>query len=49
MLVKDKTVVVVGVGPGLGREAAVPALRDGANVVIPARRIASTNSGVKNE
>ena len=38
MLVKDKTVVVVGVGPGLGREVAVAALRDGANVVIAARR-----------
>ena len=38
MLVKDKTVVVVGVGPGLGREVAAAALRDGANVVIAARR-----------
>jgi NAD(P)-dependent dehydrogenase (short-subunit alcohol dehydrogenase family) len=37
MLVKDKTVVVVGVGPGLGREVAVAALRDGANVVVAAR------------
>jgi len=38
MLVKDKTIVVVGVGPGLGREVAVAALRDGANVVVAARR-----------
>ena len=38
MLVKDKTVVVVGVGPGLGREVAAAAMRDGANVVVAARR-----------
>lgn len=38
MLVKDKTIVVVGVGPGLGREVAAAALRDGANVVVAARR-----------
>ncbi|MBY0400142.1 SDR family oxidoreductase [Myxococcota bacterium] len=38
MLVKDKTVVVVGVGPGLGSEVATAALRDGANVVVAARR-----------
>ncbi|HIF93351.1 MAG TPA: SDR family oxidoreductase [Myxococcales bacterium] len=38
MLVKDKTIVVCGVGPGLGREVAKAALRDGANVVIAARR-----------
>ena len=38
MLVKDKTVVVVGVGPGLGSEVAAAALRDGANVVVAARR-----------
>lgn len=38
MLVRDKTVVVCGVGPGLGREVAEAALRDGANVVIAARK-----------
>lgn len=38
MLVQGKTVVVLGVGPGLGREVAEAALRDGANVVIAARR-----------
>lgn len=38
MLLENKTVVVVGVGPGLGREVAEAALRDGANVVIAARR-----------
>ena len=38
MLVQGKTIVVLGVGPGLGREVAEAALRDGANVVIAARR-----------
>ncbi len=38
MLVKDKTIVVCGVGPGLGREVAQAAIRDGANVVLAARR-----------
>jgi NAD(P)-dependent dehydrogenase (short-subunit alcohol dehydrogenase family) len=37
MILEGKTVIVVGVGPGLGREVAVGALRDGANVVIAAR------------
>ena len=41
MLVEGKTVVVCGVGPGLGREVAAAALRDGANVVIAARRLDS--------
>ena len=41
MLVQDKTVVVCGVGPGLGREVAEAALRDGARVVIAARRAES--------
>ncbi|MAG32942.1 MAG: short-chain dehydrogenase [Deltaproteobacteria bacterium] len=38
MIVQAKTVIVVGAGPGLGREVAAAALRDGANVVIAARR-----------
>lgn len=38
MLLDGRTVVVVGVGPGLGREVAVAALREGANVVLAARR-----------
>ncbi len=38
MLVESKTVVVCGVGAGLGREVAEAALRDGANVVMAARR-----------
>jgi NAD(P)-dependent dehydrogenase (short-subunit alcohol dehydrogenase family) len=37
MILQGKTVVVSGVGPGLGREVAALALRDGANVVIGAR------------
>ncbi len=37
MILQDKVVVVVGVGPGLGREAARIALRDGARVAIGAR------------
>ena len=38
MILQNKTVVVSGVGPGLGREVAAIALRDGANVVLGARR-----------
>src|SRR3954466_223808 len=38
MLLDGKTVVVSGVGPGLGREIAVAAAREGANVVLAARR-----------
>jgi NAD(P)-dependent dehydrogenase (short-subunit alcohol dehydrogenase family) len=37
MLLRDKTVVISGVGPGLGREIAAAALRDGANVILGAR------------
>ncbi|MGI9601819.1 MAG: SDR family oxidoreductase [Acidimicrobiales bacterium] len=36
-MLQDKTVAVIGVGPGLGGEIATGALRDGANVVIAAR------------
>lgn len=38
MLLKGKTVIVSGVGPGLGREVALAASREGANVVLGARR-----------
>jgi len=38
MLLQDKTVLVTGVGVGLGRECAAAALREGANVVVAARR-----------
>jgi NAD(P)-dependent dehydrogenase (short-subunit alcohol dehydrogenase family) len=37
MILKDKVVIVSGVGPGLGREVASAALRDGANLVLGAR------------
>jgi NAD(P)-dependent dehydrogenase (short-subunit alcohol dehydrogenase family) len=37
MILEGKTVVVSGVGPGLGREIAVAAARDGANVAVGAR------------
>jgi NAD(P)-dependent dehydrogenase (short-subunit alcohol dehydrogenase family) len=37
MILDGKTVVVTGVGGGLGKECATAALRDGANVVLAAR------------
>jgi NAD(P)-dependent dehydrogenase (short-subunit alcohol dehydrogenase family) len=37
-MLADKTVVVCGAGPGLGREVAAVALREGARVVLAARR-----------
>ncbi len=37
MILQGKTVLVTGVGSGLGRECASAALRDGANVVVAAR------------
>jgi NAD(P)-dependent dehydrogenase (short-subunit alcohol dehydrogenase family) len=37
MILQGKTVLVTGVGGGLGRECAASALRDGANVVVAAR------------
>lgn len=37
MLLEGKTVIVTGVGAGLGRECAAGALREGANVVMAAR------------
>ena len=38
VLLDKKTVLVSGVGPGLGREIALAAAREGANVVLGARR-----------
>lgn len=37
-ILEGKTVIVSGVGPGVGREIARVALRDGANVVVGARQ-----------
>lgn len=37
MILQDKTVIVTGVGDGLGRECAESAFRQGANVVLAAR------------
>lgn len=37
MLLEGKTVIVTGVGPGLGRECAASARREGADVVLAAR------------
>jgi NAD(P)-dependent dehydrogenase (short-subunit alcohol dehydrogenase family) len=44
MILQGKTVVVTGVGVGLGRECAASALRDGANVVLAARTAATLES-----
>lgn len=38
MILEGKTVIITGVGPGLGGETARLALRDGANVVMAARK-----------
>ena len=37
MLLKDKVVIVSGIGPGLGQELAFAAAREGAHVVLAAR------------
>ena len=47
MILKGKTVVVCGVGPGLGREVAEKALRDGARVVLAARTAAKLEALAK--
>ena len=36
----NKTIIVAGAGPGLGRETALASFRQGANVVIAARTAA---------
>jgi NAD(P)-dependent dehydrogenase (short-subunit alcohol dehydrogenase family) len=40
MLLKDKVVIVSGIGPGLGQELAVLAAREGAAAVVLAARTA---------
>ena len=47
MVLEGKTVIVSGVGPGLGGEVARIALRDGANVVIGARNAAKLDAIAK--
>ena len=47
MILKDKTILVSGVGPGLGREIASRVLRDGGKVVIGARKAESLESAAK--
>jgi NAD(P)-dependent dehydrogenase (short-subunit alcohol dehydrogenase family) len=47
MILEDKTILVSGVGPGLGREIASRVLRDGGNVVIGARKAESLESAAK--
>jgi NAD(P)-dependent dehydrogenase (short-subunit alcohol dehydrogenase family) len=47
VLLDGKTMVVSGVGPGLGREIAAIALREGANVVLGARREANLRSAAE--
>jgi NAD(P)-dependent dehydrogenase (short-subunit alcohol dehydrogenase family) len=44
MILEDKTILVSGVGPGLGREIASRVLRDGGRVVIGARKAESLES-----
>lgn len=39
MLLENKTIVITGVGSGLGREIATACVRDGANVVVGARNL----------
>ncbi len=46
MLLEGKVVVVSGVGPGLGREIAVAAARDGASVMMGARTEANLQAAV---
>ncbi len=47
MILEGKTVAICGVGPGLGREVAERALRDGARVVLAARTAAKLEATAK--
>ena len=47
MILDGKTILVSGVGPGLGREIASRVLRDGGRVVIGARKAESIAAAAK--
>jgi NAD(P)-dependent dehydrogenase (short-subunit alcohol dehydrogenase family) len=47
VILEGKTVIVCGVGPGLGREVAEKAVRDGARVVLASRTAAKLESIAK--
>jgi len=47
VILEDKTILVSGVGPGLGREIASRVLRDGGKVVIGARKAESLEAAAK--
>ena len=47
MILENKTILVSGVGPGLGREIASRVLRDGGNVVIGARKAESLEAAAQ--
>ncbi len=46
MILRNKTLIVTGVGVGLGRECVGAALREGANVVLAARTQANLDAAM---